>query len=98
MAIKDNFVHLHVHSTFSMQDGIGLPEQYIKRAKELGQPGLACTDHGNISVHYKWYKKCKEEGITPILGVEFYIVKSLEQVHTRDYNHITVLVKNNKGY
>ncbi len=74
---KNKFVHLHVHSAYSMQDGIGLPEQYIDRCAELGQPGLAVTDHGNISAHYKWYKKCKEKNITPILGCELYIVKDI---------------------
>lgn len=94
----DRFCHLHVHSTYSFQDGIGLPEQYIKRAKELGQPGLGVTDHGNISAHYKWYKNCKKEGITPILGCEFYIVENDKEIKERGYNHITVLVKNNIGY
>lgn len=96
--MEDNFVHLHVHSTYSLQDGIGLPEQYIKRTKELGQPGLAVTDHGNISGHYKWYKKCNKEGIVPILGCELYIVEKADEIRTRGYNHITVLVKNNTGY
>jgi len=79
-------------------DGIGLPEQYIDRAKELGQPGLAVTDHGNISAHQKWYKKCNKEGITPILGCELYIVENKEKIREKGYKHITVLVKNNKGY
>ena len=96
--MKDNFVHLHVHYTYSFQDGIGLPEQYIKRALELGQPGLGVTDHGNISAHYKWYTQCKKAGIIPILGCEFYIVKNDKDIREREYNHITVLVKNNIGY
>jgi len=96
--MKDKFVHLHVHSTYSLQDGIGLPEQYISRCKEIGQPALAVTDHGNISSHYKWYKKCKKEEITPILGCELYIVEDVKELRERDYNHITVLVKNNTGY
>jgi DNA polymerase-3 subunit alpha len=96
--IKSNFVHLHVHSTYSLTDGIGLPEQYIDRCKELGQPALATTDHGSVSSHFKWYKKCKKAGITPILGCEMYIVKDVKELRERDYNHITVLVKNNIGY
>lgn len=96
--MEDNFVNLHTHSTYSLQDGLGLPNQYAKRAKELGQPGVAITDHGNISVHYKWYKECNKEGITPILGYEAYIVKTIDELRVRDYNHITILAKNNIGY
>ena len=96
--MKDNFVHLHTHSTYSFTDGVGLPDAYVKRAAELGQPGLGVTDHGNISAHYKWYKQCKKAGIIPILGCEFYLVEDKEDVRTREYNHITVLVKNNIGY
>ncbi len=96
--MKDKFVHLHVHSSYSFTDGVGLPEQYIKRCEELGQPALAVTDHGNVSAHYKWYKQCKKAGIVPILGCELYIVKDTKDIRERDYNHITVLVKNNKGY
>ncbi len=94
----NNFCHLHLHSTYSFTDGYGLPEQYIGRAVELGQPGIAVTDHGNISVHYKWYKTCNKAGIKPVLGCEFYIVEKNEEIRTRGYNHITVLVKNNIGY
>lgn len=96
--MKDNFVHLHTHSTYSFTDGYGLPQAYIDRAVELGQPGLAVTDHGNISAHYKWYKGCNKAGIQPILGVEMYIVKDKNDIRERDYNHMIVLVKNNTGY
>jgi DNA polymerase-3 subunit alpha len=96
--MNDNFVHLHVHSTYSFTDGYGLPEQYIARAKELGQTALGVTDHGNVSAHYKWYKQANKEGIKPILGCEMYIVANKEEVGKREYSHITVLVKNNVGY
>ena len=96
--MKDNFVHLHLHSTYSLQDGVGLPEQYVKRAVELGQPGLAVTDHGNVSSHYKWYKECNKLGITPLLGCEMYIVKDYDSIRERKYNHVTLLAKNNIGY
>lgn len=97
--MNDNFCHLHLHSSYSFTDGYGLPEQYVNRAVELGQPGLGVTDHGNISSHYKWYKQCNKAGIKPILGVEFYIVENDEKVRSgRSYYHLTVLAKNNKGY
>ena len=97
----DKFVNLHTHSTYSMTDGVGLPNQYAERAEELGQPALAITDHGNVSAHYKWYNECNEKGIKPILGCEMYIVKDADHVKVGGkgaYYHITVLAKNNEGY
>lgn len=96
--MSDKFVHLHAHSTYSFVDGYGLPEQYISRAKEIGQEAIGVTDHGNISVHYKWYKECKKNGIKPILGCEMYIVANKEEVHDREYNHLILIVKNQEGY
>jgi len=97
--MKDNFVHLHCHNSYSFTDGYGLPEQYIARAVEIGQPGLATTNHGNISDHFKMYKQCNKAGIKPILGIEFYIVEDEKAIRSgRDYYHITVLVKNVIGY
>ena len=96
--MQDRFCHLHLHSSYSFTDGFGLPEQYISRAVELEQPGIGVTDHGNISVHFKWYNKCNKAGIKPILGCEFYIVANTDEVKIREYDHITVLVKNNIGY
>lgn len=96
--MSDKFVNLHLHSTYSLQDGIGFPEQYVERAKEIGQPAIAVTDHGNISSHYKWYKACKKAGITPILGCEMYIVKDKKDIREREYNHITILTRTNEGY
>ena len=96
--MKEAFVHLHTHSTYSFTDGYGHPDEYIKHAVELGQPGLGVTDHGNVSSHLKWYKECKKNGIKPILGCEMYIVKNKEDIREREYNHIILLVKNNVGY
>jgi len=92
----DKFVNLHVHSTYSFLDGLGMPNQYAAKAKELGQIALGVTDHGNISSHYKWYKSCIKEGVKPILGCELY-VKS-EELDWKKYHHITVLALNNVGY
>lgn len=96
--MSDKFVNLHLHSSYSLQDGFGLPQQYIKRAEEIGQPALAVTDHGNISAHYKWYKECKKKGIKALLGCEMYLVKDERDIRERDYNHIIVIAKNNVGY
>lgn len=101
MEKQDKFVTLHTHSTYSFTDGVGLPEQYAERAKELGQPAIAVTDHGNVSAHYKWYKACKERDIKPILGCEMYIVENEDQIKQwgkGSYYHVTVLAKNKTGY
>lgn len=97
---KDRFVHLHLHDTYSFVDGFGTPEQYSKKCAELGQSAMATTNHGNVSSHFKWYKECRKRNIKPILGCEMYLVESAKQIEEkqREYNHITVLAKNNKGY
>ena len=94
--IIDNFVHLHIHSTYSFQDGYGLPKQYYDIAEKLGQTAIAITDHGNISGHYKWYKEGLKRGIKPILGCEMYVVDSLKKEN--GYYHMTIIVLNNQGY
>lgn len=89
----NKMVHLHVHSDFSTLDGLGKPEQYAKRASELGQPALALTDHGETSGLYDLQKACDEYGIKPILGSEFYFFD--ERAERR--GHLVVLAKNNNG-
>ena len=100
------YVGLHVHSHFSLFDGIATPEEYIDRAAELGMPALALTDHGSLSGHREFYRMAKEKGIKPILGVEGYI--TADRFDQRDkgereglldlvYNHIIILAKDKVG-
>lgn len=92
-------IHLHLHTEYSLLDGIGKPEQYAKRAKELGMPAMAITDHGNVDGAIKWQKKLLEEGIKPIIGCEMYIVPDLHIKEKGDKKrHITLLVKNQAGW
>jgi DNA polymerase-3 subunit alpha len=67
------FTHLHVHTTYSLLDGISRREELAKKAKAAGQTALAITDHGNIFNAVSFYKTCKQEGIKPIIGTEFYV-------------------------
>ena len=98
MHIKmDKFVHLHNHCTYSFRDGYGLPKQWVEKCKQIGQPAIATTDHGNICSHYEWYKECNKAEIKPILGCELYIDCSKYEIKKK-YFHITVLAKNNEGY
>ena len=70
---KDDFVHLHVHTDYSMLDGAGKIKDYVAEAKRLGQPALAITDHGYMFGAYEFYDACKSAGIKPIIGVEAYM-------------------------
>ena len=64
------FVHLHVHSEYSLLDGACRVQSLVKKAKELGMPALAITDHGNMHAYVEQYKACLKEGINPIIGSE----------------------------
>ena len=97
---------LHVHTHFSLFDGIATPEEYLVRADELGMKALAITDHGSLSGHREFYRIAKEKGIKPILGIEGYITSDRFDQRANDvrdglldlvYNHIIVLAKNRKG-
>lgn len=69
----DNFVHLHVHTEYSMLDGASLLDGLFTRTSELGMPAIAMTDHGNLHGAYDFYSKAKKHGIKPIIGIEAYV-------------------------
>jgi DNA polymerase-3 subunit alpha len=96
------FVHLHVHSEYSLLDGYSRIEPLVRRAVELGMPALALTDHGALYGAIEFYRTAKELGIKPILGVEAYVAA---RRHTdRDPKldassfHLTLLAADNEGY
>ena len=101
-----SYVGLHVHTHYSLFDGIATPEEYVKRAVDLGMTSIAITDHGTLSGHRELYRVAKANGIKPILGVEGYMCS--DRFDTRDkseregqqdlvYNHIILLAKNQIG-
>ena len=94
-----NFVHLHVHSEYSLLDGACKISDLVKKAKELGMPAVAVTDHGNMYGALKLFDACKAAGIKPIFGCEFYVCDDLtiKQGKTK-LNHLVILVKNEQGY
>jgi len=96
------FTHLHVHSHFSLLDGLPKIDQLLDRAQELNMDSLAVTDHGNLYGAIEFYKKAKERGIKPIIGAEIYLAfEGMEQKRPNidDTNyHLILLVKNEKGY
>ena len=94
-----NFVHLHVHSEYSILDGAARVKGLVKKAKALGMPAVAITDHGNMYAAVKFFDACKDEGIKPIFGCEFYVCDDLTIKHGKTkLNHLVLLVKNEQGY
>jgi DNA polymerase-3 subunit alpha len=101
-----SYVGLHVHTHYSLFDGIATPEEYVDRAVDLGMTAIAITDHGTLSGHRELHRIAKAKGIKPILGVEGYMCA--DRFDTRDkserngdldlvYNHIVLLAKNQIG-
>ena len=96
------FVHLHLHTFYSLLDGLSPPEEYIKKAVEQGSPAIAITDHGVMHGCIDFYKACKKHDIKPILGCEMYIAfnKHTDKRHQIDNKrtHVTLLAETQEGY
>jgi len=96
------FVHLHVHSEYSLLDGMCRIKDLPKRAKELGMKAIAITDHGVMYGAVNFYKECIKEGIKPIIGCEVYVAPrsrlNKESGIDDDYSHLILLAKNKIGY
>ena len=96
------FVHLHVHTEFSLLDGACRIDRIAQKAKALGQTALAVTDHGVMYGAVAFYKACRAEGIQPIIGCEVYVAprsrREREHGGGRDYSHLILLCENEEGY
>jgi len=99
--MPQKFAHLHVHTEYSLLDGMCRIPQLIARTKELGMDSLAITDHGAMYGVIDFYVAAKEAGVKPIIGCEVYVAetdcRSREPAHKNPY-HLTLLAKNGKGY
>ncbi|WP_300394143.1 DNA polymerase III subunit alpha, partial [Fusobacterium sp.] len=96
--MKNTFTHLHLHTEYSLLDGVGKIDDYLKRAKELGMKSIAITDHGNMFGAIEMYKKAIKNGIKPIIGIEAYVSEfEMEKKEGRNF-HLILLAKNEKGY
>ena len=94
-----NFVHLHVHTQYSILDGQASIKNLFKRAEELGMPALAITDHGNLFGVKEFLKTAgKFSGVKPIVGCEVYVSVGDHRVKEKGYYHLILLAKNYKGY
>ncbi len=99
--MKKDFVHLHLHTEYSLLDGACRIDKLMKHIKESGQSAVAITDHGVMYGCVEFYKKAKKEGIKPIIGCEVYVATRgrKDKVHKIDgYYHLILLVKNEIGY
>src|SRR5437660_2551631 len=101
---QNQFVHLHLHSDYSLLDGACDVEKLVDRVDELGMPAVAMTDHGNIFGAVHFVNAAHKVGVKPIVGCELYICKKDDHVITRTppdgdtYNHLLVLAENEEGY
>ena len=99
-----DFVHLHVHTMFSLLDGSSKIKEIVKQAKELGMNSLAITDHGVMYGAIDFYKACMDVGIKPIIGCEVYVAGAGGSRFDREdkrgarYDHLILLAENNTGY
>lgn len=97
------FVHLHVHTDYSLLDGASSIKTLVSHAKELGMKSLAITDHGNMFGVLRFFRECKNQGIQPIIGCEFYVAQNNRRERTgtefgNKYYHLVLLAKDEQGY
>ncbi|MBF8983346.1 DNA polymerase III subunit alpha [Lutibacter sp. B2] len=97
-----DFVHLHVHTEYSLLDGAVRIKQLMKKVKELGMNAVAITDHGNMFGVIDFYKEAKKQGIKPIIGCEVYTasrtMNDKEPIKDKKMGHLILLAKNQEGY
>jgi DNA polymerase-3 subunit alpha len=102
--MHSDFVHLHVHSEYSLLDGAAQLDKLVQKAKELRFPAIAVTDHGNLFGAVDFYLAAQKAGVKPIIGCELYIAprgrteRGSEDGGYEGANHLTVLVRNHAGY
>ncbi len=101
--MSDSFVHLHLHTEFSLLDGMNRTKEVANKAKELGMPAVAMTDHGNLFGAIEFYQNCKKAGVKPIFGCEIYLAPgSLEDKKDipgrKRACHMTLLAETDEGW
>jgi len=102
--MASSFVHLHLHTQFSLLDGANQIQPLVQQIKAFGQPAVAMTDHGNMFGAIEFYRKAKEAGVKPIIGCEAYMAlgsrhaKKDSGLAHNDYYHLILLARNQTGY
>ena len=93
------FVHLHLHTEYSLLDGAARIKKVVEKAKEYGMPAIAMTDHGNMYGAVQFYDECKAQGVKPIIGCEFYCSDDLSVKSGKvKLAHLVLLAKDKTGY
>jgi DNA polymerase III subunit alpha len=92
-----SFVHLHVHSEYSILDGACRIPALAARAAELEMPAVALTDHGSLAGAIQLYQEARKQGVKPVIGCEVYVCDD-RRVQTKGYAHLTLLAESNEGY
>ena len=97
------FVHLHLHTHYSLLDGFNRIPQLIQQTKQLGMNACAITDHGNLYGAIEFYSECRNHGINPIIGYEAYLAPGhrtdkQSSDKKRSSTHLTLLAKNRVGF
>src|SRR5437667_6950933 len=99
---RDSFVHLHLHTEYSLLDGAVRMRELMERAVEMGMPAVAITDHGNLFGAIEFYQAATAAGIKPIIGVEAYMapgsIKDRPNSQRDAAYHFTLLARNEPGY
>lgn len=102
LSMNTPFVHLHLHTEYSLLDGFGRIDDYVQTAKKMGMDAIALTDHGVLFGAIDFYKACQKAGIKPIIGCEVYIApRGLMQKSGRldsQSRHLILLAETNQGY
>jgi len=101
--MPDPFVHLHLHTQYSLLDGANQIEPLVQQVKGFGQPAVAITDHGNMFGAVEFYQKAKAAGVKPIIGCEAYLAPGSRKAREgalahNDYYHLILLAANRTGY
>lgn len=102
--MASSFVHLHVHTQFSLLDGANQIDPLVQQVRAFGQPAIAITDHGNMFGAVEFYRKAKDAGVKPIIGCEAYMAmgsrhaKKDSGLAHNDYYHLILLARNVTGY
>src|SRR4030095_624800 len=95
-----DFVHLHVHSDYSLLDGATRIDSMVERAAKLGMPALALTDHGSLFGAVEFYEACRKKGVNPILGMETYVTRGSRHDRGKEdaTYHLVLLARDAVGY
>src|SRR4030065_1984224 len=97
-----SFVHLHVHSEYSLLDGFSNIEKLVQRAKEMGMPAIGLTDHGTMFGTIEFFNAATAAGIKPIIGLEAYLaarsMRERDPQEDKKSSHLLLLAENQIGY